>query len=295
MTILQFCNRASRNLQSRDILEMALDDQQSVLDCINAAAKTLHSFLPVHHKHSTEGATLGPPVAVSLGTLPALVAGRSVMITGDVGLNRYRTDWSSSLALGADLLFTAPGTSGTLYDDVIRLSGRVKSVNSVRIPGNVTPLGYWDENEPPSMDVGVPTYYRVDPVSPADRATNEAQGIFTMGDLASYLRVWPLPSASTRIAYSVEYGPLVLTLSDIARNVSSATGTITESPALPILDTYLADFLLLAEEELSSLSIYAGDKQAAEKAGARAQLRLSGEPNHLDAGKPSRRGTPENW
>lgn len=295
MTVVQFANRACRNLQVNDLRELSINDQQSVLDCINAGLRTVYHFLPVHQKQSREGATLAAPVAVTTATLPVATAGRSVFITGDIGLNRYRTDWSSALQLGADLMYSAPSTSGTLYSDVVRLSGQVKSVHSVSVPGSILRMGNWEPGRDEDLDVSAPTSYRIEPVSPADRATNEDQGIYTLRNVSMYLRVWPLPSASTRLSYTVEYGPAVIALADIMQNISDTTGVETPPPSLPLLEAYHADALAIVEEELSSLAIYAGDPAHAAKASARAQQRLSLEPNHPDAGKFSRRGTPEGW
>lgn len=300
MNVTQFLNRLSRSLEVPDFREMSVSDRQSVIDCANNALGELHQFLPAHLKQGTDGATMAAPTTYASSALPTATAGRSVMIAGDTTLNRYRND-SNGAGGGAELLFTSTGTSHLVYGDVIRLSDKVKSVNSLLVAGNPCPMRPWnqmlDAENVTSTNVttGVPTYYRLETVDAQSRADNEADGIYTLNEVSMFIRVWPLPSASTRVTFKMEFAPGTITMADTFQTISQSTGVETQAAALPILGAFQGELLALAEEELSFTNIFIGDATRARLAADRARERLSREPSRPDTGRTNFARTPRGW
>jgi len=295
MNVTQFLNRACRSLEVPDFRELSVSDKQSLIDCTNNALGELHQWLPVHLKQGTDGATLAAPTTYSSSALPTTTAGRSVMVSGDTSLNRYRND-SDGAGAGASLLYTAAGTSHLVYGDVVRLSDRVKTVNSIYVVGNPCPLYAWDNTiDETAATTGVPSCYRIETVDAQGRADNDDAAIYTLNEVSLYLRVWPMPSTATRISYRVEFAPATITLSDTFQNISETTGVETPSPSLSILGAFQGELLALAEEELSYLNIFTGDPNKARGAADRARERLSREPTRPDAGGKSFARTPKGW
>jgi hypothetical protein len=295
MNVTQFLNRVCRSLEVPDFRELSVSDKQSVIDCTNNALGELHQWLPTHMKQGTDGATLSAPTTYSSSALPTTPGGRSVMVSGDTSLNRYRND-SDGAGAGADLLYTAAGTSHLVYGDVVRLSDRVKTVNTIYVVGNPCPLYAWDGTiDETAATTGVPSCYRIETVDAQARADNDDDSIYTLNEVSLYLRVWPMPSAATRISYRVEFAPATITLSDTFQNISETTGVETPSPSLPVLGAFQGELLALAEEELSYLNIFIGDPNKARLAADRARERLSREPTRPDAGGKSFARTPKGW
>ena len=246
-------------------------------------------------KQGTDGATLAAPTTYSSSALPTTTAGRSVMVSGDTSLNRYRND-SSGAGAGADLLYTASGTSHLVYGDVVRLSDKVKTVNSIYVVGNPCPLYAWDGTiDETAATTGVPSCYRIETVDARGRSDNEEDSIYTLNEVSMFLRVWPMPSAATRISYRIEFAPGTITMADTFQQVSAIQGIEAQSPALQILGAFQGELLALAEEELSYLNIFTGDPNKARLAADRARERLSREPSRPDAGGKSFARTPRGW
>jgi hypothetical protein len=298
MNVLALVNRACRQLEVKEFTALSVTDQQTVIDCTNKALTDIQYLLPEYLKSGPDSATLAAPLAIDLdGTaIPTQVGGRSVVFNGDNILNQFVNDVANNAGAPASLKFDRSATAtdvGTLYGDVVRLSSRVKSISNVRILGDRNGLLPWgiDMVDPwgfstSTNQVGIPAYYRIDPVHPSDRAENEDAGIYTMRGVSAFLRVYPLPQVVTRITYTVEYAPFTIDLSD--------TLDLTP-PAVPILDQHHADLLSLIESELALTDIFAGDANKATRAGDNARERLSREPSKLDAGRIMRRGTPRGW
>lgn len=295
MNVVQFLNRLSRSLEVPDFRELSVMDKQSVIDAANNALGELHQYMPAHLKQGTDGATLAAPTTYSSSALPTTTGGRSVMVSGDTSLNRYRND-SSGSGTGADLLYTATGTSHLVYGDVVRLSDKVKTVNSIYVVGNPCPLYAWDNTiDETAATTGVPSCYRIETVDARARADNEDDAIYTLNEVSMFLRVWPMPSAATRISYRIEFAPGTITMADTFQTISQATGVETQAAALPVLGAFQGELLALAEEELSYLNFYTGDPNKARLAADRARERLSREPSRPDAGGKSFARTPKGW
>lgn len=294
MNVTQFLNRVCRSLEAPDFRELSISDRQSVIDCVNNALGELHQWLPTHLKQGTDGATLAAPTTYSSSALPTTTGGRSVMVSGDTSLNRYRND-SSGSGTGADLLYTAAGTSHLVYGDVVRLSDKVKTVNSIYVVGNPCPLYAWDNTiDETAATTGVPSCYRIETVDARARADNEDDAIYTLNEVSMFLRVWPMPSAATRISYRIEFAPETINLADTMQTFSVA-GVEAPSPSLPVLGAFQGELLALAEEELSYLNFFIGDPNKARLAADRARERLSREPSRPDAGGKSFARTPKGW
>ena len=294
MNVVAFLNRACRSLDVPDFRELSVSDKQSVIDCTNNALGELHQYMPAHMKQGTDGATLAAPTTYSISALPTTTGGRSVMVSGDTSLNRYRND-SSGSGTGADLLYTAAGTSHLVYGDVVRLSDKVKTVNSIYVVGNPCPLYAWDNTiDETAATTGVPSCYRIETVDARARADNEDDAIYTLNEVSMFLRVWPMPSAATRISYRIEFAPETINLADTMQTFSAA-GVEAPSPSLPVLGAFQGELLALAEEELSYLNFFIGDPNKARLAADRARERLSREPSRPDAGGKSFARTPKGW
>jgi|GEM_PF-6811666 len=298
--VLQLCQRATRNLAIRDVSAMELDDQQTVLDCVNAGAMALHNSMAPHHKRGGLGAQLVAPItAATAAAIPDQCAGRSVVLTGDGVLNRFRNDAKTSGTIGGDLFFPKASGAGypmTIYGDVVRLSYRIKTAFDLRIVGDTTSLAPWNSLDiPPVAATGHPRYYRIDSVLPEARAENEAVGIYTLRDVASYIRVWPLPDVLYRLTYQVQYGPFVVVLSDIITDAETTPGAVATPRSVPILDSYHSDLISFIEEELAGHEFYVGDKKAAVARAERSRARLLEESTRVDVGNHNTHGTPRNW
>lgn len=297
MNVLQFVNRACRQLEVKEYTALSVTDQQTVIDCVNKALADVHYLLPEYLKYEATGATLAAPLTFDLGgtAIPTQVAGRSVKFDGDNILNQFVADIANNAGAPDFLRYDRSATAddtGTLYGDVARLSYRVKSVSNVRIVGETYQLRPWGpETQDPwgfpqvSNQVGIPGFYRLEPISPGNRAANEDDGIYSARELSMVLRVYPMPQTLTRISFTVEYAPFSIDISDTF---------VAEPPALPILDSFHADLLSLAESELALTDIFKGDPNRTLTAADRARERLSREPSKPDT-RPTRRGTPLGW
>ena len=313
MNALQFANRCCRQLDHTDFREISVTDQQSVLDAINKGLADIHYLLPQHLKTEVIGAKLNGPVTLG-GTnsnplynyaAPKLACGRSFTLDGDATLNQFTSDsWLEADGVHVNILFPTtssnefgdPDPIGILYDDVVRLSSRVKSVSNVRIVGNdyglstfglgrfVSPWG----NPVSSTLFGMPAYYQLESVSMqgrTDQDENSTGGDYGMNSLGMLLRIYPIPTQTVRISFEVEYAPFSLTLSD----------TFGETlPTIPIIDMFHSELLTLVEAELSALPFFKGDYTKTQNAADRTRERLSREPRSPDT-RPSWRGTPRGW
>jgi len=298
MNVLQFLNRACRQLEPKEFTALSVTDQQTVIDCTNMALKDLHYLLPEYLKSEVASATLAAPITFDLGgtAIPTQVAGRSVVFDSDPALNQFVADIANNAGAEDFLRFpklAAAADTGTLYGDVARLSYRVKSVSNVRIVGSAHHLTPWAPETPDpwgfplvTNQVGIPGFYRLEPVGSSHRAANELAEVYSARDLSMILRVYPLPQALTRITFTVEYAPFSIDLAD----------TFDAAPlTLPVLDQWHADLLILTEAQLAYTDIFKGDPNKAIAAVERSNERISREPSKPDASRIVRRGTPRGW
>lgn len=316
MNALQFANRCCRQLDHTDFREIGITDQQSVLDAINKGLSDIHYLMPQHLKTERMGAALGGSTTLDAGpdafnnNVPKLACGRSFKLDSaydaDQILNQFTSDsWVPSDAIAnvntlipvVDTLWSLVGDSiGTVYDDVVRLSSRVKSVSNVRVIGNDYPLSTfglgsfmapWGHPATYAL-FGNPSYYQLESVSiqgRTDQDENSTAGDYGMNSLGMLLRVYPIPTQTVRISFEVEYAPMALTLSD----------TFGETfPTIPVLDMFHSELLTLVEAELSALPFFKGDYNKTQNAADRTRERLSREPRSPDT-RPSWRGTPRGW
>lgn len=316
MNALQFANRCCRQLDHTDFREIGITDQQSVLDAINKGLSDIHYLMPQHLKTEVMGAKLTGSVPLNFNgtvgsdplynySVPKLACGRSFTLDGDSTLNQFTSDsWVEADGVHVNLLFPTTSTNefndagpiGTLYDDVVRLSSRVKSVSNVRVIGNDYPLSTfglgsfmspWGHPATYAL-FGNPAYYQLESVSiqgRTDQDENSTAGDYGMNSLGMLLRVYPIPTQTVRISFEVEYAPMSLTLSD----------TFGETfPTIPVLDMFHSELLTLVEAELSALPFFKGDYNKTQNAADRTRERLSREPRSPDT-RPSWRGTPRGW
>lgn len=307
MNVLTPLNQCCRHLDRQSFDALGMTDKLSVIGAVNKALADVHNALPTHFRQVNKGAVLGPSTRIGsmdssdsyISGVPKAVAGRSFTLDSDPIMNRFLSDVYNKAGVtsypAADTMFPADldslrsaTPSGTLYDDIIRLDSRVKSVKNVSINGQFNlPLTGTDEGG--FIHLRDLIGYTVETVSTksreladdayGDQAQTAQYGSFGLNSVSLLIRIYPIPTETIRVTYTAELGPWVISLSDTIAGRS-----------IGFLEEFNGDIVTLAEAELSLLAIYKGDVNKAQAAATQTKSRLSLLVSKPDAGRINRRG-----
>ena len=303
MNSLALAQRACRHLKVSDLAGLPVDEAAHVMDAINAALGEYCDSLPADQRISPASERVRAPMEQTISIVSgaksfayvavtpypaggyaseAAALGMCVLVAGDMGMNR--------LARPGELLKPYTGSSGdrvaTFYGDAVQMTSLMQSVRGPVFwqsgSGEPRELNPWHANLPArggsteKLNIGQPEYWSAESWERAD----------LMPDVAWLLRLWPLPSASGTLTFTLETGFQPLRMADmmIARS-------------LPIAESDAAHVVALVHEGLLTSPLLRENAPAKyiTQAAERARQAFSIKRARRHFGVPNRVGTPQGF